>query len=682
MSRLPQTDPDVLQEMNHLIAEISRHDELYYAKDAPEISDADYDALRSRLLDLERAFPHLKSPDSPSDKVGTKPREDFAKIRHGAPMLSLANAFTREDIEDFVDRIRRFLGLDETDALAFFADPKIDGLSISLRYEEGRLIRAATRGDGEVGEDITANAKTIRDIPHTLKITAPKILEVRGEVYVTRPDFTQFNKTAPKPFANPRNFAAGSLRQLDPTITASRPLRCFIYGVGETTEPYKTQSQMMDAFASLGLPTNPLSAVCESVEEMIAYHRARENERSSLSYDIDGVVFKVNRRDFQARLGSVARSPRWAIAHKLSSEKAHTVIEHISVQVGRTGTLTPVAHLKPVTVGGVVVARATLHNRDEIERKDVRIGDTVLIQRAGDVIPQVIEVLKDKRPHDSKPFEFPTYCPVCGAPAVREPGEAATRCSGEFTCPAQVVEKLKHFVSRDALDIEGLGARHMENFYEDGIIQTPADIFTLTADDLKGREGWQEKSIRNLLKAIEDKKTVTLERLIYALGIRHVGQATAKLLARRYETFEGFENAMIEAGIHGSQAYDTLRSIDQVGPALAASLVIFFQNPENVKILNKLKTHLSIQSVSILSTGGVFSGKTVVFTGSLTQMTRAEAKTRAESAGARVSGDVSARTDYVIVGENAGSKAKKAHGLNIKVLTEQQFLDILSESIQ
>lgn len=536
------TPLDAAAELKALAEEIAAHDKAYYQKDAPTVSDAEYDFLRQRNQAIELAFPEFVRADSPSRKVGAAPASGFAKVAHARPMLSLGNAFSRQDVEEFITGIRRFLSLGKDKPVAIVAEPKIDGLSASLRYEKGRFVLGATRGDGAVGENITANLKTLKGVPVEINDPAiPEILEVRGEVYMAKDDFAALNKRQSenngKVFANPRNAAAGSLRQLDPQVTASRPLSLFAYAWGEVSENIApTQWEVLEKFKAWGFPVNPLTRRCETVDEMLDYYTEVETQRADLPYDIDGIVYKVDRLDWQNRLGMVSRAPRWAIAHKFPAEKATTRLNKIDIQVGRTGALTPVAHLEPVTVGGVVVSRATLHNQDEIERKDIREGDTVVIQRAGDVIPQVVQVILDKRPADSKPFAYPTTCPKCGSEAKREEGEAVTRCTGGLVCPAQVVERLKHFVSRNAFDLEGLGGKHIETFHQEGLINSPADIFRLAEkrDQLAAREGWGDKSADNLVAALEDKKTIDLPRFIFALGIRQVGQATAKLLAKQY----------------------------------------------------------------------------------------------------------------------------------------------------
>jgi DNA ligase (NAD+) len=671
-------------ELAELAHEMARHDALYYAKDTPEISDADYDALRRRNTTIEAHFPMLVRDDSPSTRIGAAPAAGFKKVTHALPMLSLDNAFSDDDVREFVARVRRFLNLDAEADVALMAEPKIDGLSISLRYEKGRFVMGATRGDGTTGENVTANLRTLDDIPDRLKGTGwPDVLEVRGEVYMRKSEFQALNarqeKADAKPFANPRNAAAGSLRQLDSTITAVRKLGFFGYAWGEVAEPLgQTLMEARKRLAAWGFTLND-GALCTDVDEALAFYRHQASGRAVLDYDIDGIVYKVDRLDWAARLGQVSRSPRWAIAHKFPAEQAETVLEKIEIQVGRTGTLTPVAHLTPVTVGGVVVSRATLHNEDEIARKDVRAGDSVIIQRAGDVIPQVVKAVMAKRPKRTKPFRFPAKCPRCGSIALREEGEVAWRCSGGLICPAQAVQRLKHFVSRDAFDIEGLGGKHIETFWNDGLIKLPGDIFRLSAkqDEIAAREGWGEKSVVNLLAALEERKTITLERFIYALGIRQAGEATAKLLARTYHSFEGWRTAMTTAEDRDSDAYTDLTAIDGIGPSMADDILGFFAEPHNRDVLDDLGQILTIEdAVTPEAADSPLSGKTIVFTGTLTSMSRKEAKAKAEALGAKVAGSVSKKTDYLVAGADAGSKAKKATELGVNVLSEDDWREI------
>ena len=696
-STIPPSDLTQAQakaELKRLAREIAAHDERYYRNDAPTISDADYDALRRRNATLEARFPELVLADSPSRRVGAKPARGFAKLRHAVPMLSLDNAFGDEDVADFVDRIRRFLRLSANEPLAFTAEPKIDGLSLSLRYEDGRLISGATRGDGIEGEDVTANVKTLEDIPQKLKGKGvPDICEVRGEVYMTKSAFLKLNERQEaegKPlYVNPRNTAAGSLRQLDPTITASRPLGFFAYGWGEMSElPASTQHGMLDWFARCGFATNPLMKRCNSIEELLAFHREIELARGALDYDIDGVVYKVDRLDWQERLGFVSRTPRWAVAHKFPAEKATTVVRDIDIQVGRTGALTPVAKLEPVTVGGVVVQNATLHNADEIARLDVRIGDTVEVQRAGDVIPQVLGVVLEKRPAGAKPYRFPTKCPCpLHTPVVRETtatGEesAVIRCTGEFACPYQRMEHLRHFVSRRAFDIDGLGEKQIALFYEEGWVKEPADIFTLAARNqkikLEDYEGFGETSVRNLFDAINARREISLERFIYALGIRHVGETTAQALARGYGTWAAFHDAARTVAKQDPEARAEMDALDQIGDTVIDAIAAYFGESHNVKMVERLSEHVRIRAAERPRTDSKIAGKTVVFTGTLEQMTRDEAKAMAERLGAKVSGSVSKKTDLVVAGPGAGSKLTDAKKLGIDVLSEDEWLKLVA----
>lgn len=685
-------------ELARLATVMAGHDRRYYHDDAPTVTDAEYDELRRRNTAIEERFPDLIRTDSPSKRVGATPAEKFDKVTHAVPMLSLGNAFNDGDVTEFCDRIRRFLGLQADEIVALTAEPKIDGLSATLRYEMGRFVVGATRGDGQVGENITANLKTLEDVPKQLSGAGwPDVVEVRGEVYMSHADFASLNarqRDRGKPeFANPRNSAAGSLRQLDPAVTAQRPLRFFAYAWGEiSSEPFATQSDAISCFKDWGFSVNPLFTRCEGTEDLLAHYRDIEQQRASLGYDIDGVVYKVDRLDWQKRLGFVSRAPRWAIAHKFPAEKATTVLNDIEIQVGRTGQLTPVAKLEPVTVGGVVVSNATLHNEDEIARKDLRIGDTVIVQRAGDVIPQVVEAVLEKRPADAVPYVFPEQCPACGSRAVRELNpktgkhDAARRCSGGLICPAQAVERLKHFVSRNAFDIEGLGAKQVEAFYEEGLIAQPGDIFTLQERDarslkrLKDREGWGETSVQNLLEAIDERRSIGLDRFIFGLGIRHVGETTARLLARIYGSVEAFADAMEAAGDKASDAYQDLTNIDGIGDVVADAVVEFFTENHNRSVLDALLEGVSPEPLEVADTSSPVAGKTVVFTGSLELMTRSEAKARAEGLGAKVSGSVSAKTDYVVAGPGAGSKLKKAEELGVAVLSEEAWLALIDDN--
>jgi DNA ligase (NAD+) len=691
------TSEQAIAEAQRLASEIRRHDALYYQQDAPEISDAEYDALRHRLEEIEAAHPEARLADSPTATVGAAPVEAFGKIRHVVPMLSLSNAFADDDIAEFAERIRRFLRLGEED-IAFTAEPKIDGLSISLRYERGRFVQAATRGDGFEGENVTENVRTIAEVPHRLSGHGhPDVFEVRGEIYLGHEDFRRLNEKQAaeglKVFANPRNAAAGSLRQLDARITASRPLRFFAYAWGEASRlPADRQSGIYQAFRDWGLPVNPLARTCQSTTEMLAYYRDIGQRRATLGYDIDGVVYKVDRLDLQDRLGFVSRSPRWAIAHKFPAEQATTVLRAIEIQVGRTGSLTPVAKLEPVTVGGVVVANATLHNEDEIARKDIRIGDTVIVQRAGDVIPQVVGFVPERRPADAVPFSYPTTCPACGSHAVRETDEktgtsdVVRRCTGGLICPAQAKERLKHFASRNAVDIEGLGDEKIELFYGEGLIMRPADIFTLAERNkrsltkLENRKGFGKKSVENLFQAIEARRTIPLERFIFALGIRHIGETTARDLARAYGTFEAFRSAAVAAANGGrdSDAYREVDNIEGIGETVVDALVDFFSEPHNIEALDDLLREVTVAPfVRIQTRTSPVTDKTVVFTGTLERMTRNEAKALAERLGAKVAGSVSKKTDYVVAGPDAGSKLTKARELGVTVLTEDEWITLV-----
>jgi len=686
------TAPEAAAELERLAAEITRHDQAYYREDEPEIPDSEYDALRRRNDEIEAAFPELVLQGSPSQRVGAAPSEKFGKVRHAVSMLSLGNAFADDDVHEFVARIRRFLKLADDELVEITAEPKIDGLSISLRYENGKLVQAATRGDGQEGENVTRNVETIADVPRQVDaVDFPAIFEVRGEIYMSHKDFSRLNEMQSeanaKVFANPRNAAAGSLRQLDSSVTASRPLRFFAYAWGQIERlPEETQRGVLDAFDRWGFPVNPLTKRCSSVDELLAHYHSIEEQRATLGYDIDGVVYKVNRLDWQERLGFVSRSPRWAVAHKFAAEKATTVLEGIDIQVGRTGALTPVARLKPVTVGGVVVSNATLHNEDEIVRKDIRIGDTVTIQRAGDVIPQVLGHLPDKRPTDAVEYQFPTICPACGSHAVREVNEktgkmdVVRRCTGGLICPAQRVERLKHFVSRNAFDIEGMGDKVIQEFYDDGLIQSPQDIFTLHSRDehslkkLKDREGWGGTSASNLFAAIDERRKIGLDRFIFSLGIRHVGETTGRTLARSYGAAGQFLDAMAAAQDHASEAYADLVNIDGIGDVVARAVAEFFAEPHNLSVVKELvDDHLDIQPLEAVDTGSPVSGKTIVFTGALERMTRDEAKAMAERLGAKVAGSVSRKTDLVVAGPGAGSKLKKATELGVEVISEDDW---------
>ncbi len=695
------TQADAMVELARLAEALGQANAAYHRDDAPLISDAAYDALKQRNAAIEARFPDLKRADSPSDQVGAVVADGFGKVPHAVRMLSLGNAFSDEDVTDFDERLRKYLGLSADQPLRYTAEPKIDGLSLSLRYEDGTLVQAATRGDGAVGENVTANARTIADIPQRLT-GAPAVLEVRGEVYMRHDDFAALNARqadkGAKTFANPRNAAAGSLRQLDAGITAARPLRFFAYAWGALSAPLAaTQSGAIARLAELGFATNPLTATCDSPADLIAIYQGIEAQRASLGYDIDGVVYKVDDLALQQRLGFRSTTPRWAIAHKFPAELAWTVLEAIDIQVGRTGALSPVARLAPVTVGGVVVSNATLHNEDYIagrggdgqpirQGRDIRIGDWVQVYRAGDVIPKIKDVDSARRPAGATPYIFPDTCPECGSPAIRDTGDAVRRCTGGMICPAQAVERLKHFVSRAAFDIEGLGAKQVEQFHADGWITTPADIFTLRArygqglQQLKNREGWGAKSADNLFAAIDDKRAIALNRLIYALGIRHVGESSAALLANHYGSWAGFATAMQAAEIGQGPAWDALTSIDGVGAVMATSLITTLQNPSEAASIAALIAQLDVQDAPKIASDSPVSGLTVVFTGTLEKMTRAEAKARAESLGAKVAGSVSAKTDILVAGPGAGSKAAKAEALGIRTMDEDGWLALIGSA--
>nr|WP_306265299.1 NAD-dependent DNA ligase LigA [Pararhizobium sp. IMCC3301] len=694
-------------ELERLAADIARHDQHYHQDDAPQISDADFDTLKRRNLDIEMRFPELVRSDSPSGRVGYTPSEKFSKHSHSVPMLSLDNASSQDDVSDFVARIRRFLGLGTDVSIPISAEPKIDGLSASLRYEDGRLIVGATRGDGQVGETVTENLRTVRNIPQQLAGSDwPEIVEVRGEVYMAHEDFSALNariSDSGRQFANPRNAAAGSLRQLDARITAERSLKFFAYAWGEISEPVaESQMAMIGKFSDWGFAVNPLMQLCDSVEDLIEVYNHIEAQRAVLGYDIDGVVYKVDDLALQARLGFASRFPRWAIAHKFPAEQATTILQDIEIQVGRTGALTPVAKLHPVTVGGVVVSNATLHNGDYIagigangepirDGRDLRIGDQVTVQRAGDVIPQIVDVDISARPETSEPFQFPTLCPVCGSHAVREVNaktgkiDAVRRCTGGLICPAQAVEKLKHFVSRNALDIDGFGDKQAEAFYHDGLVTRPADIFTLQARDrrslkrLKDREGWGATSARNLFEAIDARRAVDLNRFIFALGIRHVGEGTAKLLTRHYEDFEALRIAVKAASDENSDAWTDLVNIDGIGETVAQALLAFFCEPHNDEALDDLLQQVTPAPMEKTTGDSPVAGKTVVFTGALEKFSRDEAKAMAERLGAKVAGSVSKKTDLLVAGPGAGSKLKKARELEIDTIDEDGWLALIGK---
>ena len=692
------TEDQARAELGWLASAIAAANTAYHRNDAPDLSDADYDALKQRNAAIEQRFPELKRSDSPSDVVGSEIAAGFGKVQHAVRMLSLGNAFSDADVFAFDTSIRKYLGLDADAPLTYTAEPKIDGLSLSLRYEGGKLVQAATRGDGSIGENVTANARTIDDIPQTIT-GAPDILEVRGEVYMSHSDFADLNQRqvekGGKTFANPRNAAAGSLRQLDAKITKARPLKFFAYAWGDHSAPLaQTQFAAIEHLAALGFATNELTIRCDGPDAMIAHYNQIGERRANLGYDIDGVVYKVDDLALQARLGFRSTTPRWAIAHKFPAELAWTVLEGIDIQVGRTGALSPVARLRPVTVGGVVVSNATLHNEDYIKGvdgngapirggKDIRIGDWVQVYRAGDVIPKIADVDLARRPDNTAVYQFPTQCPECQSDAIREEGDAVRRCSGGIICPAQAVEKLKHFVSRAAFDIEGLGAKQIEQFYADGWIATPADIFTLRArfghglQQLKNREGWGEKSASSLFDAIDDKRRIGLARLIFSLGIRHVGENSATLLANHYTSWAAFEAAMTAATVDTGPEWDDLISIDGVGGVMATSVVTAFHQDAERASIDRLVAELDVQDAKVMVSDSPVAGKTVVFTGTLERMTRAEAKARAEALGAKVSGSVSAKTDILVAGPGAGSKAKKAADLGVQTMDEDDWLALI-----
>lgn len=694
--------PDAKVELEALAAEISQHDKAYHNQDAPTISDAEYDALRQRNESIEVKFPDLILANSPSKRVGAAPAAGFGKVQHSRPMLSLGNAFSEDDVADFYGRIRRFLSLPVDEPVDLIAEPKIDGLSISIRYENGKMVKGATRGDGREGEDVTANIRAIEDIPNEILADCPRIVEVRGEVYMSKTDFAALNarqeESGGKIFANPRNAAAGSLRQKDASVTASRPLKLFAYAWGEISGvdgqgyggdvDWTTQSAYYDRLKAWGFSVNPYAAVCHGLGDLMALYQKLGSDRATLPYDIDGVVYKVNRLDWQQRLGFVSRAPRWAIAHKFPAEKAETILNDIVIQVGRTGALTPVAELEPITVGGVVVRRATLHNEDEVlQRLDARVGDRVIIQRAGDVIPQIVEVLKAKRTGNEILWSPPSVCPCpLQTETIRPDGEAVRRCTGGLECPHQQVARLKHFVSRDALDIEGLGTKTIEAFWEEGLLRTPADIFRIESRgdefraQLLSQDGWGETSVANLFSSINAKRTVRLDKLIYGLGIRQVGQQTAQDLARAYGDIDHWCQQMEEAHADPmGQAFDDLVDIDGIGASVAADLIAFFGDSRSRADLGDLISMLTVEAVEQVSSDTVVSGKTIVFTGSLEKVGRAEAKAKAESLGAKVVGSVSKKTDIVIAGPGAGSKLKKAEELGVQVLTEDQWLLLIDD---
>lgn len=701
----------IIQEIRDLKAEIAKHDEAYHKFDAPKISDAEYDKLRKKLESYLSEYPELFDEENSEvlEKVGGEVLENFSKIKHAKPMLSLSNGFNKDDIQDFIDRLNRFLGFDkreettlfdtqDSNQIDFFCEMKIDGLSFSARYENGLLIHAVTRGDGEIGEDVTHNVKTLKDFPHKLNSNhPPKIFEIRGEIFMTKSDFLKLNERQEelggKIFANPRNAAAGSIRQLDSSITASRNLKYFAYGLGEASDDFicKSQSELLKKIIEFGFKTEPNSKLCKNLDEIIMLHNHVGDIRYQLDYDIDGMVYKVNDFALQNRLGFVARSPRFAIAHKFAAEKSKTEIENIVIQIGRTGALTPVANLKPVNIGGVMVARATLHNQDEIARKDIRIGDIVVVQRAGDVIPQVLEVDLSKRKSDSLPFEFPKNCPVCGSEIIKNEDDVVLRCSGGISCAAQLKETLKHFVSKDAFDIVGLGKKQIENLFNEGRIKNFADIFKLeerektSENPLIKKEGWGEKSTKNLFTNINKKREINLEKFIYAIGIRHVGQVTAKVIAQHFYSYQNFHDKMLkmanidENELAQDQDFTDLVAIDGIGEKMATSIIEHFKDEKCVKMITEVAAELNIQSAVIIKSDSKLAGKSIVFTGTLARTTRMEAKKKAEDLAMKVVGSVSSKTDYVVAGEDSGSKLKKANELGIKVLNEEQWEELIND---
>ncbi len=685
------TEQQAKEELERIAKEIAKSDTAYYQNDMPYLTDAEYDKLKHLNAEIEKKFPYLIREDSPSKRIGAPVQSGFGKVSHRFPMLSLGDVFSIEEVEDFISGIKRFLNTEKD--IPFLCEPKIDGLSFTARYEKGIFVQGATRGDGSVGEDITENLRTISQLPQKIEGYVPNVLEIRGEVYMSKADFLALNQKneseGKKLFANPRNAAAGSLRQLNAQITKERNLSIFAYTWGEVSEKlWNTQEDFFNHLKNWGFPVNPNNSLCKTITDIENFFQNLMEIRAGLAYDIDGVVYKVNDIALQERLGFLTRTPRWAIAHKFPAEQAVTTVNNIRIQVGRTGALTPVADLVPINVGGVIVSHATLHNEDEIKRKDIRIGDSVIIQRAGDVIPQIVAVIKEKRPADSVEFIFPEFCPQCGAHAIREEDEAVRRCTGGLTCPAQAIERLKHFVSRDAMDIEGLGSKIIEDFYNEEIIKNPVDIFTLEERNngneydlfnqnqglqLEKREGWGRKSVENLFSAIRSRKNISLPKFIYALGIRQVGSATARLIAQNFGTWNNFAQDMI------LQETDKLTSIDGIGKAMAKDIVEFFQEGHNIQTIEQLKKYINIEDFADkINYETMLSGKTVVFTGTLTQMTRAEAKAKALSAGAKVAGSVSKNTDYVIIGADAGSKATKAAELGVNIISENDFLKMLA----
>jgi DNA ligase (NAD+) len=694
---------EIEKKIQDLKDEIAKHDKAYHGLDAPLISDDKYDELRKKLEEYRGKFPQFFLEEK--EKVGAKTLDIFGKIRHKKPMLSLANGFSDEDIADFIQRVKRFLGIEKTSEkqdlfsfsqvennLNFFCETKIDGLSFSARFEDGKLVYAATRGDGEEGENVTKNVKVIKNFPHQLNVkNPPKVFEMRGEIYMDKNDFFELNKRQEeldeKIFANPRNAAAGSLRQLDANITASRNLSYFAYAIGEVSDDFicDSQTELFKKLQEFGFNIEPHSKLCSSLDEIIELYQKIGDLRYQFNYDIDGMVYKVNSFELQNRLGFIARSPRWAIAHKFEAQKAKTVINDIVIQIGRTGALTPVAILEPVNIGGVVVSRATLHNQDEIDRKDIRINDVVLIQRAGDVIPQVLEVDLSKREGGSKSFIFPTNCPICDAKIVKNEEDVVLRCSGELSCPAQLKETIKHFVSKDAFDITGLGKKQIENFYIEGRVKDFADIFKLeknektTENPLKQKVGWGEKSIENLFFAINQKRKIPLEKLIYAIGIRHIGEASAKMIAQHFKSYQNFKNKILSMLENKDHDYDDFVALDGIGEKMVQAVLDYFANSKNLQMLEDLEPELEIQDVEIKNIDSEFLGKSIIFTGTLEKMTRMEAKKKAEDLGMKVVGAVSKKTDFIVAGEEAGSKLKKAQELGVRILSEEDWLEMLQD---
>jgi DNA ligase (NAD+) len=680
---------EAARELEDLALRIAQSDQAYYQNDAPLLTDAEYDSLRKRNTAIEAQFPELIRPDSPNLRVGFAPLQAFKKIRHAKPMLSLDNAFNQADVFEFDKKVRRFLGLSETYRIDYVAEPKIDGLSINLRYEKGVFVVGATRGDGNEGEDVTSNLLTIADIPRRLSGKIPQSMEIRGEVYMAREDFLRLNQDRMKEgetiFANPRNAAAGSLRQLDSRVTAKRLLSLFVYAAGESNEILaQSHWDFLQRLHSWGFKVNPLARLCSTLDDLYHFYRDLSDKRAELPYDIDGIVYKVNDIDLQNRLGQVSRSPRWAIAHKFPAEQVTTLLEEIAISVGRTGALTPYAKLTPVNVGGVVVSRATLHNEDEITRKDFRVGDTVVIQRAGDVIPQLVSVVIEKRPSMTEAFKAPTECPICHSQAIKPEGEAIRRCTGGLSCEAQIVERLIHFASRNAFDIEGLGEKNIEFLYQSGRIRTPADIFRLEQEDkktllpLRNQNGWGTKSANKLFESINQRREISIDRFIFSLGIRQIGEATSRLLSHHYQTVEKWRQSMIAVAQQDDDALKELIAIDQIGPLVAQDMMHFFAEPRNLAMLDDLLTQLKkVKPLEFSKNASSIQGKTIVFTGSLSGMTRDEAKSKALALGAKVAGSVSLKTDYVIAGDDAGSKLTKARELNIPILTLEEWLKLI-----